>query len=118
MVNKILEKRNGEFPAYHKSQQNFNKAIKVMGRKAGVTGKLLLEYTQGKRVVRKSYKKYELISSHTARRSFATNAYLAGIPPARIMLITGHRTEQSFFKYICIQKQENAKVLAEHDFFK
>lgn len=46
------------------------------------------------------------------------NMYLAGIPTAKIMLFTGHQTEDSFFKYIRIGKQENAKELAEHPFFK
>ena len=36
----------------------------------------------------------------------------------RIMLLTGHKTEQAFFKYIRIEKEENAKILAEHIFFK
>jgi hypothetical protein len=44
--------------------------------------------------------------------------YLAGISPARIMLLTGHTTELTFFNYIRIAKDENAKTLAEHDFFK
>lgn len=61
--------------------------------------------------------KWQVISSHTARRSFATNAYLAGIPVFRIMLITGHKTEESFFRYIRIGKAENARELAQHPFF-
>jgi integrase len=78
---------------------------------------VLYERTDGTKVVRKRMKKYALVSSHTARRSGATNMYLAGIPVARIMLLTGHKTEQAFFKYIPIGKQENAKTLLEHNFF-
>ena len=59
-----------------------------------------------------------LVISHTARRSGATNMYLAGIPTFRIMLLTGHTTEESFFKYIRIGKEENANVLSEYPFFK
>ncbi|GAB6011487.1 site-specific integrase [Viscerimonas tarda] len=61
--------------------------------------------------------KWQLITPHTGRRTFSTNAYLAGIPVFRIMLITGHKTEQSFFKYIRIARKENADFLAEHPFF-
>jgi hypothetical protein len=86
--------------------------------RAGITDKILVEYTRGHKVIRESKRKYELEGSHTARRSFATNAYLAGIPAARIMLLTGHKTEDAFFRYIRIQKAENAKVLADHPFFK
>jgi len=77
----------------------------------------LYERTIGLKVVRKRMKKYELVSSHTARRSAATNMYLSGIPTARIMLLTGHTTEQSFFRYIRIEKEENANILAESIFF-
>ena len=41
-------------------------------------------------------KKWELITTHTARRSFASNAYLQNVPTISIMKITGHRTEKVF----------------------
>lgn len=69
------------------------------------------------KIVKEVRKKYEMIASHTARRSFATNAYLAGIPIARIMMLTGHQSETSFFKYIKIRGDENAEELARHAFF-
>lgn len=116
MVSEILKRNNGEFPVVPTSQ-SFNKTIKVICKKAGITEKVLYEQVHGTKVVRKLKPKYEFVSSHTARRSFATNAYLAGIPPARIMLITGHTTETAFFKYIRIQKVENARVLSQHKFF-
>ena len=52
-------------------------------------------------------KKYNLISTHTARRSFATNAYLARVPSIAIMKITGHRSEKSFLKYIKVDSLES-----------
>jgi hypothetical protein len=33
------------------------------------------------------------------------------------MLLTGHKTEEAFFKYIRIGKEENARELSEHPFF-
>lgn len=65
-----------------------------------------------------SFAKWELVSSHTARRSFATNAYKAGIPPISIMKITGHTSERNFMKYIRISSEENADILSGHEFFK
>lgn len=117
IVAEILQKYNGNFPPYSKSQQNYNKVIKNICKRAGLNDKVLWERTKGNKVIRKTFKRYELISSHTARRSFATNAYLSGIPSARVMQITGHKTEQAFFTYICIQKRENALTLAKHSFF-
>ena len=101
-----------------KSQQSFNKVIKNICKRAKINNEILIERTVGNKVVRKKYKKYQLVSSHTARRSFATNMYLAGVAAAKIMLITGHKTESSFFKYIRISKDENAKELSQHPFFR
>ena len=47
-------------------------------------------------------KDWEKVTSHTARRSFATNAVLAGIEMHLIMKITGHKTESEFRKYVRI----------------
>lgn len=59
-------------------------------------------------------KKYELITTHTARRSFATNLYLSGFPSISIMKITGHRTEEAFLGYIKVTPEDNAKLLKLH----
>lgn len=117
VVKEILDRNGGQFPRM-KSEQAFNMALKRICKKSGITSEVLYERTIGTKVVRKRMKKYELVASHTARRSAATNMYLAGVPAARIMLITGHTTEQTFFKYIRIGKEENARTLAESDFFK
>ncbi len=118
MVMEIIARNGGIIPKLEHSQQNFNKVIKNIAKRAGVNSEVLVERTQGNDRVRKKVKKYSLVCSHTARRSFATNMYLAGVPTAKIMLCTGHKTEESFFKYIRIGKQENAKELAEHPFFR
>lgn len=56
--------------------------------------------------------KYDMVSTHTARRSFATNLYLAGFPAISIMKITGHKTEKAFMKYIRITPRDTANQLA------
>jgi integrase len=117
VVREILQRNNGEFPPLP-SQQSFGATIKRLCKRAGIIDEILYERTIGLKVVRKRMKKYTLVSSHTARRTGATNMYLAKIPTFRIMLLTGHTTEESFFKYIRISKEENAKILSEHPFFK
>ena len=63
----------------------------------------------GKHIVIKK-PKYEFITSHTARRSFATNEYMAkGLNVRDIMAITSHKTEKSFYKYIRQTPKENAE---------
>ncbi|MBP6732141.1 MAG: tyrosine-type recombinase/integrase [Chitinophagales bacterium] len=59
------------------------------------------------------------ISSHDARRSFATNQYKAGTPVQWIMKITGHATEREFYKYIGVDLAENADLVrGMHDKYK
>lgn len=57
----------------------------------------------------------DLIGSHTARRSFATNAYSAGVPLRSIMTVTGHSSEKTLRKYLKLQVEDKA-LLAAQDF--
>lgn len=61
--------------------------------------------------------KCDAISTHTARRSFATNAYKAGVPTIAIMKVTGHKKESNFMKYIKVSAEENAEMLKSQPFF-
>ncbi|MEG1290463.1 MAG: tyrosine-type recombinase/integrase [Bacteroidales bacterium] len=54
-----------------------------------------------------------MVSSHTARRSGATNLLKLGCPVAFVMTMTGHKTESSFWKYIKTSKEEKATLVAE-----
>jgi integrase len=57
--------------------------------------------------------KWEYIENRTARRSFATNLVKFGkLTTRQIMLITGHRTEDSFLKYLKLTTQENAELVS------
>ena len=44
--------------------------------------------------------KYQFISSHDLRRSFCTNHFNAGTPSSKIMAISGHKRESTFFGYV------------------
>jgi integrase len=57
--------------------------------------------------------KWADISSHTARRTFATNMVLAGVDVSKIMKITGHKTEQEFRKYVKIDGVQSAISVIE-----
>jgi integrase len=57
--------------------------------------------------------KYKFITSHIARRSFATNFY-GRIPTPVLMNITGHGTEQVFLKYIGKTTYDNAYQMLEY----
>lgn len=89
------------------SNQKFNDYIKDVCRDAGLTEKGRLSTMPEKEL-------FSCVSSHTARRSFATNLYLEGFPTIDLMKITGHKTEKAFLKYIRVSKLDTAKRLSEH----
>jgi integrase len=89
------------------SNQKFNDYIKEVCKLAGLTEK-------GRLTSKPDVMLWEVISSHTARRSFATNYYLQGFPTIDLMKITGHKTETAFLKYIRVSKLETAKRLNQH----
>lgn len=108
-VERLLTKYNN---ALHKiSNQKFNDYLYEVVKKCEGLG---IEVTKktiqgGKHIVLKK-PKYEFVSSHTARRSFATNEYMTkGLSVHDIMAITGHKTEKSFYKYIRQTPKENAE---------
>lgn len=113
VVKSILEKYKGNLPPAP-SNQKFNEYIKEVCELAQINDTTSKAVTRGGQRVTSTLKKWELVSSHTARRSFATNLYKSGFPSISIMKITGHTTEKSFLKYIKVTPEEHAKLLAEH----
>ena len=115
-LQECLERNGGIAPKL--SQQKFNDAIKRCCRKIGMTEKMHLSKSRGVNRVSASHERWELVSSHTARRTGATMLYLSGVPIKRCMLVTGHSTEGNFLRYVRITKEENARMLADNEFFK
>ena len=107
-VKQILKKYDGVLPKKI-SNQKYNDYIKDVAELAKINTVIIkTEYEEGK-LVPKEYFKHQLVTSHTARRTFCTNAFLDGIPVLSIMSISGHRTEKAFLRYIKISGQQHAK---------
>jgi site-specific recombinase XerD len=102
---KYKESKNRLPPAI--SGQKYNDYLKDLCLEAGLTeaGRLSTDLSRPL---------YQCISSHTARRNFATNCYLAGMDTRMIRMVTGHATEKSFDLYIKVSKEETAKKMGEH----
>jgi len=115
-VREILKKYEGTAPEPI-SNQKMNEYLKELGQLAELEEDIIITQTKGGKRQSETFKKWELITTHTARRSFATNAYLLNVPTISIMKITGHRTEKSFLKYIKISQEDNANKLINHPFF-
>lgn len=113
-VKEILLKLNGEFP-YKISNQKFNDYIKLVCKKSGIN-EIIPGAKQTKiknKVWRKTkgeFEKYDLVSTHICRRSFATNHY-GKLPTPVIMAVTGHTTEAQFLKYVGKTAKDNAEIL-------
>lgn len=112
VVMEILEKYEYNLPEPI-SNQRFNEYIKDAAKQAGIVQTENITSTIGGKLTTAKHPKYELISSHTGRRSFATNMYKQGLPSLMIMSITGHKTEKSFLKYIRVKQEEHATLMAK-----
>lgn len=104
-VIEILNKRKGKFP-YAISDQKYNDYIKIVCQLAKINqivkGSKVSEIEPESgifRKVSKEYQKWELVTSHIGRRSFATNFY-GTIPTTYLINVTGHSTEAMFLNYI------------------
>lgn len=115
VIKRILDKRNGNLPNYL-HQNIINKHIKSICKRAKIIDSYSYIRTEGGIEVEYSEPKYKFICTHTARRSFCTNAYYSGMPPHDIMAISGHKTEKIFFNYIKIEKQVNAMRISQYPF--
>lgn len=116
IVRKVMEKYKDRTPNHLPpaiSNQKMNEYLKEIGEKANLSEDVALFEKKGKVRIQKKVSKFSLITSHTARRSFATNEYLAGTPTYAIMAITGHRTEKAFLTYIKVTKKQYARQISE-----
>lgn len=100
------------------SDQNINDNIKEIAKLAGLTEIIKTESTKGGKKTIEEHKKYELVHSHTARRTGATLMYLAGMDIYDIMKITGHSTPIMLKKYIKADELEVVdKITDKYDYF-
>jgi integrase len=117
MIESLLKRRSGSFPKKY-SNIKFNANIKEIARLAGIDNTIeKINYLGGHRVIEK-HLKYELVSAHTARRSFCTNAILAGMDAMDVMALSGHKKIESFRLYVRADQLKMAMKLHDHPFFK
>lgn len=111
VVNRILAKHQGSPPPIISNQRS-NKYLKEICKLIPDLNHVIEIKQQINGIATLSkVPKFQLVSTHTARRSFATNQYKAGIPSITIMAITGHKTEKVFLNYIKIKPDEHANIM-------
>lgn len=118
----VLDKRDGEFPKMI-SDQKFNEYVKEVVALAEIKNKLegsklisvQINGEDKQRKVKGNYEKWELVSSHSCRRSFATNMYKSkALPLIVLMSLTGHKTESQFIEYVKTTPEENARLMNDY----
>ena len=99
IVKKTIVKYGGVLPNSI-SEWQINRRIKDIVKMAGFTDDVAYSISKGGRKVSMNEPFYRLVTTHTARRSFATNMYKRGINIQTIMAITGHNSERTFMSYV------------------
>lgn len=115
-IREIMQ-RYGNNPPPRMPDQKINDYIKQVGQMVDINEKIIIEYIDKGKTKKKPVEKYNLIATHTARRSFCTNYYRKNMPIINIMHFSGHSTEKEFYKYIRISKQDRATHIATSGFF-
>lgn len=75
---------------------------------------VLTNITRGGKVITEIKRKCDLVTVHTARRSFATILFKSGLSSLTIMKLTGHKSERVFLGYLKTTAEENAELLQDH----
>lgn len=116
----IIEKYNGQFPplfskiSKDSNEITYNRYVKKVGRLCGideiVTAQIKNKLTN--RAETKTLPKFNFITSHIGRRSYATN-YHGKINTALLISATGHSSETQFLRYVKPKPTSNATALAK-----
>jgi len=101
IVKHLMQKHENRLP--HFADQHINRELKVIGQKLAKESK--------HKTFENKIEKYSKITSHVARRSFATNMYYRRVPIDTIRAITGHKSERTFLAYIRVSPDDHARYL-------
>lgn len=115
-VKKILAKYKGFPPAI--TDVEINRTIKKVAEKAGIKDKVLHTITKGGKRQDTYMHKWEMVSNHTARRSFITNLRKNGVADSIVMKLTGIRSAATLQRYDKLSADEAAKIASKLKFFK
>jgi len=103
-------------------EQKINEIIKDLCEEAGIDERVeAVDIVNGGKTMKRSQLKFQMVKSHTARRSFISNFLELGIPDDCISRITGHRlnynASKAFSSYVKLDDEVNvARFFKELDF--
>ncbi|MEH0157280.1 phage integrase SAM-like domain-containing protein [Limibacter armeniacum] len=103
----ILKKYNNALPKI--SNQKANEYLKEIGQLAGMDASFTVIRYQGSRKLEQKQPRWQLLGTHTGRRTFTTLSLARGMNPEMVKAVTGHSDQRSFQKYVRLvdsQKRE------------
>ena len=105
----MLERLQWQFPV-KRTAHYLNKTIKGIAKRASLNAR-----TEGlDEETGIPLRQYEAITMHTGRRSFATNAYKAGVPLTTIQAMTGHSDINTLEIYLRQSTEEKKEAFAHN----
>ena len=93
------------------SNQKMNDYIKELGELAGINTPIRITRYRGNERIDTVYPKYQLLCTHTGRKTFICMALALGIPPSVVMKWTGHSDYKAMKPYIDIADETKATAM-------
>lgn len=109
ITTEILRKYNFNLPTTAKNTTL--SYLKKIGLKAGLTEEHIVTEDRGGKVTNSIKQRWELIGTHTARRSYISNMLKRGYDSHLLMKITGHTTEEAFKRYVKVSSGDVASLI-------
>lgn len=122
-LDNCLERNGGTFPplptpSVKSANVLLNKRVKKVGKLVGLDESVTITQTFFGKTTHIQKKKYELLKTHTGRRTVISNMLLAGFDPFKVTKISGHKTLKMLGKYDRVTNEENAANLSQDPYFK
>ncbi|MNY37845.1 hypothetical protein D3C86_1724330 [compost metagenome] len=76
-----------------------NKHLKTLGKMAGINTPINVSIHKGNQIIEKSKPKYELITTDTARYTYAALSLRAGMRPELLIQVLGQKTVNALLEY-------------------
>lgn len=114
LVEKVAARHGGKLPEIG-ALSRFNKLLRKGAELSGIFTETMLKPVldeRGQRVMQE-VPQFELVTSHAARRTFATYLVRKGVPTRTVMSLTGHKVEGEFNKYVNLNAEETALQVKE-----
>lgn len=93
------------------SSQKLNQYIKEACKVAEINSQVTISRYSGKSKIEKTVPKHELLTLHTARKTFVTNSLVLGMNQMIVRSITGHKSDSAFRKYVKVADEVKSNEL-------